>query len=384
MDRISGLSDELLVKILLFVPTKVVVYTSLLSKRLEYLWMWLHNLDFCDSYYPKNQCEKLRRFLDINMPLHRAPIIESLGLELGFGSYFKPANIKLWILVAVSHRVRELEILYSSSPKRPNMLPSNLFTSNSLVVLKVVGDILIEYIYITVPLPPPILLDVPRMVSLPCLKTLHLKNMIFSNKESLQRLLSNCTILEDLLVKLCPGAITEKLTIVVLSLKSLSVYIPYNHTIDVIVIETPSLEYLKLMDLNTIDHYYLVKNMPNLTEAYIDVDSTNIDSLIRSITSVTQLAICLECHEPIIRIPYWNRPSTVPKCIMSSLQTFELLGYSGEPDERDLIVYILKNASGLKTATIKYCESNVPKYEMLKALALPRRASRKCKLMFLE
>ncbi|KAF3573196.1 hypothetical protein F2Q69_00061860 [Brassica cretica] len=35
MDRISGLSDELLVKILLFVPTKVAVTATIKSSELE-------------------------------------------------------------------------------------------------------------------------------------------------------------------------------------------------------------------------------------------------------------------------------------------------------------------------------------------------------------
>ncbi|KAF3495503.1 hypothetical protein DY000_02057850 [Brassica cretica] len=53
MDRISGLSDELLVKILSFLPTENAVSTSLLSKQWRFLWMWLPKLEYHD-YYASN------------------------------------------------------------------------------------------------------------------------------------------------------------------------------------------------------------------------------------------------------------------------------------------------------------------------------------------
>ncbi|KAL1221721.1 putative FBD-associated F-box protein [Cardamine amara subsp. amara] len=80
----------------------------------------------------------------------------------------------------------------------------------------------------------------------------------------------------------------------------------------------------------------------------------------------------------------WNKPSTVPECLLLSLQTFNWLKYTGTPEEKDIAVYILKNAAHLKTATIKYREGQVPKFEMIKELALSSRASTKCQLMFLS
>ena len=57
--------------------------------------------------------------------------------------------------------------------------------------------------------------------------------------------------------------------------------------------------------------------------------------------------------------------------------------YKGEPQEKDIMIYILEHALHLKTATIKSSsESDVPKFEMLKELALSSRASTTCKLMF--
>lgn len=105
MDRISGLPDDVVVKILSFVPTKVAVSTSILSKRWEFLWMWLPRLEFI------SQKPELRDFIDRKLLLHRAPFIERLCLDL-YGPAIKPEDTRRWIEIAVSRHVRELKIDY--------------------------------------------------------------------------------------------------------------------------------------------------------------------------------------------------------------------------------------------------------------------------------
>ncbi|KAG2328910.1 hypothetical protein Bca52824_000090 [Brassica carinata] len=330
-------------------------------------------------------------------------------------SRFKPESIKTWVVVALSHCLRELDILYEPYPDKPDILPSNLYTSKSLVVLKLEGRIL---------------LDVPRMVSLPSLKTLKLQSVRYSKDETLQRLLSNCPVLEDLVVKLRDyGDTLKKLTVVVPSLQSLSLFIPYNHDLDWYVIETPSLKYFKLVDYSDNDHYSLIQNMPYLNEVYVDCCCPDIYSLVGSITSVKRLTICSEAilngldfnqlehlevclctvllsnqlvrllnassnlkrldislmddHDPHQDMNHWNEPSTVPECLLSSLQSLSWSIHTGEPQERAIVVYILEHAVHLKTANIKSFEPiNVLKIEMLEELALSSRASTTCQLMF--
>lgn len=414
MDRISGLSDELLVKILVLVPTKVAVSTSILSKRWECLWMWLPKLKYGHMYCSESEWEKLQCFLDRNLPLHRAPVIESFRLEL-FNTRLKPENIKMWLVLALSHSLRELEIVYVSYPNRLNILPSNLFTCKSLVILKLGGRIL---------------LDVTRLVSLPSLKTLRLLKVKYFKDETLQRLLSNCPILEDLMVDLHErDTTTTKFTALVPSLQRLTLRIPDNPHIDGFMIETPALKYFKLSGNIRNYHYCSIENMPNLIEAHLDVEFPDIMSLIGSITSVKRLTLCSKTllaegfvlnqlehlevctcpmifsnqlvrllkaspklkrldisvvnHHKSIGMDEWNQPSTVPECLLSSLQSLSWSGeYTGEPQERDIVVYILKHALHLKTATIKSYESAVPKFEMLKELSLSSRASAACRLMF--
>ena len=118
--------------------------------------------------------------------------------------------------------------------------------------------------------------------------------MRYFNEETLQRLLSSCPILEDLVLGLWEGYTTRKLTVVVPSLLSFSLYLSHCIQIDGYVIETPSLKYFKLIDYSESDHYYLIENMPHLVEAYLDVNLPDLTSIIGSITSVKRLKICLE------------------------------------------------------------------------------------------
>lgn len=307
------------------------------------VFTWLPKLKY--GHRDSSECKRLECFLDKNLPLHRAPVIESFRLYL-IDSKCTPENIKMWVVIAVSHCLRELEVIYSSYPEKPNILPSNLYTCKSLVILELCGEIR---------------LDVPRMAFLPSLKTLQLHSVRYLNEDSLHRLLSNCPVLEDLLVDLLLSDSMEKLTVVVPSLQILSLFIPHSYEIDGIVIETPSLKYFKLIDHNSKSHYCLVKNMPNLIEADIDVELHSIKSLIGSITSVKRLSICSQAmydggfvfnqlkHLKLCRckghssdllvrllkdssnlqaldlsemdyhenhdILYWHQPSTVPECM---------------------------------------------------------------------
>ncbi|KAF8089521.1 hypothetical protein N665_0503s0020 [Sinapis alba] len=420
MNKINGLSDDLLVKILSFLPTKVAISTSILSKRWECVWMWLQKLEYVSSYPERKSCKclsdyesSLQCFLERSMPLHRASVIESFRLELAF-SGCKPEDIKLWIVIAVSRFLRELDVSYLDHPdNKNNILPSSLYASKSLVILKLKGNIL---------------LDVPRMVSLPSLKTLQLQDVKLLDGESFRKLLSICPVLENLSVKLFGGYVNiGKITVTIPSLLSLSLEIPFNGLLDGLVIDTPSLKYLKLEDYDNYNHSCLIEDMPQLEEAYLDVKCPDIERLIGSITSVKRLTLSSEAiyrgrfvfnqlghlelcvgtncassllvrlleDSPNLReldliemdhkngyMAWWNQPDTVPKCILSSLQSFSWSGYYGIPQDKDIMVYILTNACKLKTVTISSDNIYTPKYDMIKELSLSYRASTACRLVF--
>ncbi|KAG2284453.1 hypothetical protein Bca52824_055673 [Brassica carinata] len=186
--------------------------------------MWFPRLDYISSCFERESFKcmsaydsPLRRFLDRSMPLHKASVIESFRLDLAFAGC-KPEDIKLWIFIAVSRFLRELDLL---------------------------------------------------------------------DGESFRKILSICPVLENLLVKLYGGYVNMgMINVSIPSLLRLSLQIPYDGLLDGLVIDTPSLKYLKLEDY---DKEYLpsclIEDLPQLEEAYLDVNYRDVERLIGSITS---------------------------------------------------------------------------------------------------
>ena len=171
MDKMSQLPDELLLKVLLFLPTKVAVSTSILSTRWEFLWMWLPKLEYDHSM---DERKSLSRFINLNMPLHRAPVIESLRLNFshGYTGSVTPEDVRQWVALAVTRFLRELS-LDLTSEDNPTKLPSSLYTCKSLVILELKGSNLV---------------DVHRTSCLPSLKTLLLQGVLYADQKSLHKL----------------------------------------------------------------------------------------------------------------------------------------------------------------------------------------------------
>ncbi|KAL0741986.1 hypothetical protein Bca4012_083499 [Brassica carinata] len=325
---ISDLSDELLIKILSFLPTKY-------SSSLRY---------YSQRYY--SQRSSIPEFIDDkNLPLHRAPVIECLSLELSV-EHIQPEDIKRWVQTAVSRCVRELEISYYSEE------PSCICTCSSLVILKL-SDMII--------------MDVPSMACLPSLKTLGLDYLTYEDDESLQGFLDICPVLEDLSVQLRGERSMGEISIIVPTLQRLLLAVSWSCYLDGYVIDTPSLKYFKLEDWDSSTRDVEIKYMPELREAYVDVVFFVLESVIGSITSVIvkHLTICSEIH------------GVVEDTDMDTL---------GDHKKEILRLYILENACCLKKVTIfaDIVQYSVPHLKMIKELAFSSRASSACELEFVE
>ncbi|KAH0908883.1 LOW QUALITY PROTEIN: hypothetical protein HID58_032204 [Brassica napus] len=326
---ISGfaLSDDLLVKILTCLPTRVAASTSVFGFGCQ------------------------------NSGTIVSSVMESFHLVL-FGSSLSTKDIETWLATALSRNLCELFLINEYSNEKPNILPSRLYTCKSLVVLRLRGEIR---------------LDVPRLSRLPSLKTLEL-----------------------ILDKYDKGLITSL----------------HSETEGVLprglVIDSPSLKYLKLRDRHQWSRPgFSIETMPDLEEAYVNVQyyvvescglmapTTSIERLIRSITSVKRLTICSEMRytggfvfnqlehlklcvcggdssnllarlledSPNVRVldifeidhddrdyeELISTVRTVRESVLSNLQTFNWSRYfERRPQEMDLAVYILGEKWSLK------------------------------------
>lgn len=273
MDRISPLSDDLILKILSFPITEVAITTSLLSKRWRNVWKHVPKLEY---YAPR-----FSTFIQNFFLLHEAPVLEIMNLKLD--QHHRHTDIEIWFRVAIPRGVRTLQFLnYPFGPKEAIRLPGSLYTCQTLVTLNLVSAIIV---------------DVPLTIWLPSLKTLILRCVEFSNDEIVPRLLSGCPVLEDLTVVREHNRNMRNITIMVPSLQRLTVLdfkygyqVPGNDDVG-FVIKAPSL--ISLKAVSQVSWVCSLVNMPNLVKADIKLPPPgDSKKLLQCLNSAKHLSLC--------------------------------------------------------------------------------------------
>lgn len=273
MDNINELPDDLLVKILSFIPTKDVVATSLLSKRWESLWTNVRRLEYDQEYYYDKRIG-FSRFVDKSLLSYQSPVLESLNFK--FKSRYGYRDIGLWIRTAVNHHIRELTLECGDVLIQ---IPLRLLTCKTLVILKLNGWID---------------LNIPLTASLPSLKTLHIVLLRKSNYESFSRFLSKCPVLADLMVEQRQSNAMSKLNIAVPSLLRLYIrtvidsdkefrYFKHDKDIPKVAMNVPSLKYLTIDDRG--NDFDVIENLSQVVEARIKANETSTKGFLRCISS---------------------------------------------------------------------------------------------------
>ncbi|CAN8275945.1 unnamed protein product [Cochlearia groenlandica] len=420
MDKISELPDALLLRVLSLLPTtKDVVDTMVLSKRWQFLWMFVQKLVYDDSYQ-NIEYRKFSRFVDRSLLLHEAPFIETLHFKLG--KTCSVEDIRVWTRASNKCSVRELIIeIKRSSRESRILLPKSFYKDCTMLVVLKLNSVILP--------------DFSSQVSFPSLKTMGLLNIEYPNEEFVTSFLSCFHVLEDLEVTKCGDDNVSIFAVRVPSLKSLVLRIAADRDYDDgdgFVINAPYLEYLDIQDHRS-GFCVVESEMPNILKADVDVIYKHLGQILSCITSVKNLNICLSTPKdmypvgtvfhnlvllkictcetewlntlmcmlgdsPNLRVlkliqfhnlraneprPSWNEPSLVPKCVLSSLETLEWVKYDGTEEEKELVRFILRNGSCLKKVTIssKDIDSD-KKLEMVKDLTMFTRRSPTCQLSF--
>jgi len=266
MDRISELPDELLLKVLSLLLAKDVVATMVLSKRWKFLWKFVPKLE-----YDNNIC----RFVNNSLWLHEAPVLESLCFNLNQ----KTGDIINIGACAMRRCLRELIIETDFSPSYTQTLV--FLPRSSLLVKLVLNNAILD--------------DLIFPICFPCLKKLSLISITYLGRdEFVNRLLSSCLALEDLVVYRCEDDYVTDFTIRVPSLEGLVFSTsPYRAKDNAhgSVIDAPSLKILKIFDYSS--GFCFENNMPKIVKAYLDVSYSCTKELLGPISSVKQLNLCL-------------------------------------------------------------------------------------------
>ncbi|XP_028107784.1 putative F-box/FBD/LRR-repeat protein At5g22670 isoform X2 [Camellia sinensis] len=420
-DRISTLPDPLLVHILSFLPTKYAVGTSVLSSRWKHIWASVPNLDFNEWEIFSPFALRKHHFSFMNF-INRVFFFHDLTNIQRFSINCDPdidkSRLNMFIRAAIMRGVREIDINVCESVNLK--LPSNLFTCNTLVVLK---------------LGPRLQVDVPASISFPCLRIFHV-SLICPSNDLTQKLFSSCPVLEELSItaEMGRGKTVYNISSSVLKILYLSLSRKKSGNSDIVVmVDAPILECLCVEDYCFV--HYCLNNLSSVVKACVSVDAfyphatphvNQIFVLLKAITNVKHLHIqsrimealgfandedwpvfpnltCLEIdvcndfgckslsdllmHVPnlgtmvLVKQFNWLEPQGVPSCLRSSLKEINIYGIDGLQDDLDMVKYFLGNAEVLEKMTIEQGDLNIDEEnEFLKKLAMFPRCSKYCQV----
>ncbi|XP_020225220.1 F-box/FBD/LRR-repeat protein At5g56420 [Cajanus cajan] len=354
-DRISCLPDTLLIHILLLLPIKEAVATSVLAKRWRPLWLSLPTLHFNDQNYLQNK-DTYSRFLQLvyTVMLLRdaSQPIQSFNLECE-SPLCNTFIVNAWVTAAIQLKVECLSLSLSSTVN----LPSCILTSTNLVVLNLKG----------------LTVKSVSSVSLPSLKTLHLRWVRFLERKFLFEVLSSCPVLEDLLMSFVlltkqslGGQIKSLPKLIKADISECDFTIP--------IAEFYKAEFLRIE---------VIKSLPKLIKA--DISECDFTIPIAEFYKAEFLRIEVKYFGTINSWEEsWVYPQSVPNCLSSQLKRCSLKNYDGRQHEVGFAKYIMQNARVLYDLTIQSRSSDLEiKFRMIKDLSTCPRISATCEINFL-
>ncbi|CAL9241888.1 unnamed protein product [Arabidopsis halleri] len=250
-DYISELPDSLLTQILLSLPTKDSVKTSVLSKRWRNLWLNVPVLDLGTLDFPNPYEEGLARFIDRFMEFNCGSHLQRFKIQF---SGYRDQLMEL-ISTVVDRGIQHLDVANHSGVNRYGFMREKIYNSKTLVSLKLYN----------------VKLKNPEfVVSLPCLKIMRLSH-VFDGEDGplvVEKLISGCPVLEDLKLIRPFDILTHKdllfLRVSSQTLKSLHLYLAiYRGDTDFSVeIDAPRLKYMTVEQCQS--DSIVVKNLSSL------------------------------------------------------------------------------------------------------------------------
>ncbi|KAI5387609.1 hypothetical protein KIW84_073628 [Lathyrus oleraceus] len=243
-------------------PTKNAVATSILSKRWKYLWMDLFAFNF--AIY-RNQsdsgiCNPTNHLLDlVHRLLHRSnsrPISLTIAMY-GSGITVDPVKLHCFLSDPNMYKVEELDISLNLK-SNPFILPQSFSTCASF-----------NNLYLQLEC----VLNVPSCICFSNLKMLNISSVTFSNDNSLQKLLSGCVVLQELIMFGCGWNNIKQVNIAMSTLRKLSM--DFNYPTDDELfgskIEIDAVNLLSFTCSGFLTVEVSLVNLASIVDAYIDL-----------------------------------------------------------------------------------------------------------------
>ncbi|KAB2014987.1 hypothetical protein ES319_D09G266200v1 [Gossypium barbadense] len=210
-DRISNFSDHILCHILPFLPIKEAVRTSIISTKWRNLFASISIIEFDGDLLRRltdRNIDSFKNFVDRLLKFPDQVSLDCFRLHDGISSWNDGISswndgdhdfdVSGWICAALCRGVKEIDLKLYNLGDVPPDVPPVLFTCHSLVnlTLDAVGS----------------KIEVRSDVCLGNLKTFYLIESVFVC-DSINRLISNCHVLEDLAFMYCSVANASELNI---------------------------------------------------------------------------------------------------------------------------------------------------------------------------
>ncbi|EOA40515.1 hypothetical protein CARUB_v10009244mg [Capsella rubella] len=279
MDRINGLSDDIICHILSFLPTKQSALTCVLSKRWRNLFALAQDLHLVDDDALEVGCAQ--SFIDFVDRVLVAPgdAFPIRKLSIKCRKSIDSGQFTCWMFDVLKRGVVNLDIDVIAY-KEAILVPVEMFTCRTMVELKLAKRF--EAL-------------LPDDVSLPSLKTLFLDRIFFYNADYcvLGKILSASPVLEELTIcnfgswqyGRCCRSLSSS------TLKKLTIQCPDQFEFWDMTLDAPSLTYLEYSDL--VPREYPAVNLESLVEAKLDLrlsfGTSNPTNLIKGLTNVEVL-----------------------------------------------------------------------------------------------
>ncbi|GFZ17707.1 phosphate transporter 1;4 [Actinidia rufa] len=330
------------------------------------------NLDFDELLRPHGYRASFMSFVDHVLRFHNFPCIKTFREKGYVGIHV--SRLHTWISVAIDRCVQEIDI--ESYPFQYLSLPSKLFTSKTLVSLKLFSDLEIDF---------------SGSVYLPNLKVLHI-SLHYPGNDLTQQLFSSYPLLEDLHIRanvkndeeiifnVCSPALNK------LEFR-LGVFVDDEYfqrgvmySESKAVVNAPLLEDLTIADdylagkKQDADPLFMILEgitsvkfltlaattmglplFPNLAylelHGHIGYSWRRLPDLLCNVPNLVTLVLAKEPtpeHEKWIQNFRWTEPQETPTCLLSHLETISMTGFKGKDDELDLLKYFLKYGKALE------------------------------------
>ncbi|TYH92240.1 hypothetical protein ES332_A13G168400v1 [Gossypium tomentosum] len=346
---------------------------------------------------------RFMKFLDGFLSLRKYINVDRF--RLCCGPRIDHRKINEWILYAVRHGIRELDLIFQSrsfETRHFTELEFAVFTCKTLLTLRLFNL-------------PSLILTIPTHCCLPKLKVLNLNFLKFSDDESIRRLLSSCISLEELLVQSCKLSNLNKLNVCHPTLQRLTISGGDISPSCELEINTPN---LVCFDFCYIYSRICIGFIANRSSNYCN-DTTSVLDLMRALSCVRSFhltGICSEIQAMLMRpslIPEFPNLISLkmggyyagwenmlvrcpcfetlafelekdPSCLQHHIKAIKIFVLKRKHVELQLVKYLLKKARVLESLTVEitYVTKRELRVMSKNICALPK-ASKKCHILII-